>query len=265
MTSAAIPKIELSGLTKAFGDNHALQGAALRVEAGASTVLIGPSGSGKTVLMKCVLGLMQPDGGQVLVDGVDTAGLKGGDRTEFIRRFGMLFQRGGLFDSLPVWENVAFRLLQEHNISRPKARDTAIEKLASVGSVGLDAAVGDLFPVEISGGMQKRVGLARAIATDPEILLLDEPTAGLDPIMTNVISRLINDAVKNLGATALCITSDMAGARAVAQSIAMIHEGRIVWQGPTASADDSGNPYVDQFIHSRADGPIRMRLAADAR
>lgn len=262
MTSSATPKIELSAVSLAFGSNHALRGVDMRVEAGTSTVLIGPSGSGKTVLMKCVLGLMRPNGGKVLIDGIDTVALKSGARTEFLHRFGMLFQRGGLFDSLPVWENVAFRLLQEKDMSRARARDIAIEKLASVG---LDAAVGDLLPVEISGGMQKRVGLARAIATDPEILLLDEPTAGLDPIMTNVISGLINRAVKNLGATALCITSDMDGARAIAHSIAMIHEGRIVWQGPAADADDSGNPYVDQFIHSRADGPIRMRLAADAR
>ena len=262
MSASSTPKIELSGVAKAFGDIAALRGVDLKVEAGTSAVLIGPSGSGKTVAMKCVLGLMRPDAGRVLIDGVDTVALKGRARTGFIRRFGMLFQRGGLFDSLPVWENVAFRLLQEHDVTRARARDIAMEKLASVG---LDAAVGDLYPVELSGGMQKRVGLARAIATDPEILLLDEPTAGLDPIMTNVISGLINRVVKTLGATALSITSDMAGARAIATSIAMIHEGRIVWQGPAAEADDSGNPYLDQFIHSRAEGPITMRLGADAR
>jgi phospholipid/cholesterol/gamma-HCH transport system ATP-binding protein len=258
MTLPAMPKIELSSLTMAFGGNQALRGIDMRVEAGKSTVLIGPSGAGKTVLMKCVLGLLRPDAGKVLIDGVDTTLLSGAAQTEFLHRFGMLFQRGGLFDSLPVWENIAFRLLYEKGMSRTRARDIAIEKLASVG---LAEATGDLLPGEISGGMQKRVGLARAIATDPEILLLDEPTAGLDPVMTNVISGLINRMVKNLGATALCVTSDMDGARAIAHSIAMIHDGCILWQGPAANADNSGNAYVDQFIHSRADGPIRMRLA----
>jgi len=257
MSSSAPPKIALAGIVVSFGDNRVLRGVDLSVAAGTSTVLIGPSGSGKTVLMKSILGLVRPDAGSVHIDGIDSAGLKGEERLAWIDRFGMLFQRGGLFDSLPVWENVAFRLLQDRRMDRHRARDIALRKLESVG---LEASVGDLLPVELSGGMQKRVGLARAIATDPEILLLDEPTAGLDPIMSNVINKLIVKLVEGLGATALSITSDMKGAREISDRIAMLHEGRIIWQGPTATVDASGNPSVDQFIHSRAQGPIEMVL-----
>jgi phospholipid/cholesterol/gamma-HCH transport system ATP-binding protein len=255
MNPSAPPKIALSGIRKSFGDNRVLRGVDLAVAAGTSTVLIGPSGSGKTVLMKCVLGLVRPDAGGVRIDGVETAGIKGDARMALIDRFGMLFQRGGLFDSLPVWENVAFRLLQDKSVDRRQARDIALEKLESVG---LERSVGDLLPVELSGGMQKRVGLARAIATDPEILLLDEPTAGLDPIMSNVIDELIVELVRKLGATALSITSNMKGARRISDNVAMLHEGRIIWHGPTGSVDASDNPYLDQFIHSRAEGPIDM-------
>jgi phospholipid/cholesterol/gamma-HCH transport system ATP-binding protein len=255
MNPSAPPKIALSGIRRSFGDNRVLRGVDLAVAAGTSTVLIGPSGSGKTVLMKCVLGLVRPDAGGVRIDGVETAGIKGDARMALIDRFGMLFQRGGLFDSLPVWENVAFRLLQDKSVDRRQARDIALEKLESVG---LERSVGDLLPVELSGGMQKRVGLARAIATDPEILLLDEPTAGLDPIMSNVIDELIVELVRKLGATALSITSNMKGARRISDNVAMLHEGRIIWHGPTESVDASDNPYLDQFIHSRAEGPIDM-------
>ncbi len=257
MNPTVPPKIALAGIAKSFGDNRALRGVDLSVAAGTSTVLIGPSGSGKTVLMKSILGLIRPDAGSVRIDGVETVALKGDARMALIGRFGMLFQRGGLFDSLPVWENIAFRLLQDKSMDRKQARDIALGKLVSVG---LEASVGDLLPVELSGGMQKRVGLARAIATDPEILLLDEPTAGLDPIMSNVINDLIVKLVEELGATALSITSDMAGARRISDNIVMLHEGRAIWHGPTATVDDSGNPHVDQFIHSRAEGPIEMIL-----
>ena len=248
------PKIALTGIVKSFGSNRVLRGVDLTVAPGTSTVLIGPSGSGKTVLMKSILGLVRPDTGSVRVDGVETAAFKGDARMALIGRFGMLFQRGGLFD-------IAFRLLQDKSMDRQQARDIAMGKLVSVG---LETSVGDLLPVELSGGMQKRVGLARAIATDPEILLLDEPTAGLDPIMSNVINDLIIKLVEELGATALSITSDMAGARRISDNIVMLHEGRAIWHGPTATVADSGNPYVDQFIHSRAEGPIEMILGSVA-
>lgn len=251
------PKIQVTGLTKNFGTNHVLQGVDLTVHSGESLVLIGTSGSGKSLLLKCILGLQTPDSGSVLVDGVETVGYRGGDRMHFIDRFGVLFQYSGLFDSLTVGQNVAFKLLQEGKLSQKAAREKAAE---TVRSVGLAPEVVDLFPHELSGGMQKRVGIARAIITEPEFLFLDEPTAGLDPIMTNVIGQLITECVRKLGATAVSITSDMTGARQIADRIAMLHDGKIIWTGAEAQAEESGNPYVDQLIHSRAHGPIEMRV-----
>ena len=257
MSDQASAKIQLRDVAKRFGDHGVLKGVDLGIGSGRSVVLIGPSGSGKTTVMKCVLGLTRPDSGSILVDGGETARLSGQRRTDLICRFGMLFQKGGLFDSMTVWENVAFRLLQERRMDVGAARELAVTKLADVG---LDADVADLYPPDLSGGMQKRVGIARAVAADPEILLLDEPTAGLDPIMTNVITKLILQIVRDLGATAFSITSDMTGARALADSIAMLYDGRVIWHGATAEVDSSGNEHVDQFIHSRAKGPIEMRL-----
>jgi phospholipid/cholesterol/gamma-HCH transport system ATP-binding protein len=249
------PKIELQGVTKSFGDNHVLKGVDLRVGAGESLVLIGPSASGKTLILKLIMGLMLPDSGRILIDGVDVARLIGKEREPYIRRMGMLFQQSALFDSQTVWENVAFRLLQDKGLTRAQAKAIALDTLASVG---MTQEVADLLPAEISGGMQKRVGFARAIANRPEIVLLDEPTAGLDPIMTNIINDLILDNVRDLGATAVSVTSDLGGARKTATSIAMIYDGRIAWQGPAGQLDDSGNPYVDQFVHHRIDGPIEL-------
>ncbi len=256
MTDA--PFIEVSGLTKRFGEKHVLEGVEFSVSQGESLVLIGTSGSGKTLLLKCILGLIQPDAGLVRVGGDDTSRLRGDARNAFIARTGMLFQRSGLFDSLPSWENIAFRLLQT-GVDRDTARDIAIDKLVSVG---LDPHVADLSPAELSGGMQKRVGIARAICTDPELLLLDEPTAGLDPIMSNVINDLILDLVRDLGCTAISVNSDMAGAQRLGDRIAMLHDGKIIWDGPSSNVNDSGNAYVDQFIHSRAEGPIDMPVEA---
>ncbi len=254
-----LPKIKLAGLSKRFGDKVALDGIDLEIAAGESLVLIGGSGAGKSLLLKCILGLVRPDAGSVQVDGVETVGLAGTERMRFLDRFGVLFQQSALFDSLPVWENVAFKLIQDRRVSRARGRDIAIEKLAHVG---MQPEVADLFPAELSGGMQKRVGLARAIAADPEILFLDEPTAGLDPIMSNVINELVVSNVKELGATAVSIDSDMVGARAISDRVAMLHDGRLVWAGPTEQADDSGNDYVDQFIHKRTEGPIAMPVRA---
>ncbi|HVV27266.1 MAG TPA: ATP-binding cassette domain-containing protein [Rhizomicrobium sp.] len=253
------PKIQLIGVKKRFGPKVVLDGVDLSIDKGSSLVVIGGSGTGKSVMIKSVLGIIRPDEGTILVDGEDVTRVSGAARDRVMKKFGMLFQGAALFDSLPVWENVAFGLIQGHGVPRRKARDIAIEKLAKVG---LTADVGDLYPVELSGGMQKRVGLARAIAADPEIIFFDEPTTGLDPIMADVINDLIVSTVKDVGATTLSITHDMASARKISHRIAMLYGGRIIWQGPTDQIDHSGNEYVDQFIHGRAEGPIKMAVKA---
>lgn len=250
--------IELSGVTKSFGPKTVLDGVTLSVPKGHSLVVIGGSGTGKSVMLKCILGLIQPDGGSIRIGGEETARLKGKDRDRLMTRFGMLFQGGALFDSIPVWENVAFGLIQgPQKMARKPARDIAMMKL---GQVGLGPEIGELKPAELSGGMQKRVALARAIAADPEIIFFDEPTTGLDPIMADVINDLIVDCVKRLGATTISITHDMASARKIADDIAMIYKGRILWQGPAKKIDKSGNAHVEQFIHGRAQGPIQMEV-----
>ena len=243
--------IQLENLQKSFGPHKVLAGVDLTVPQGRSMVIIGGSGSGKSVLLKCILGLETPDGGRILVDGQDATK---GDRDAFLARFGMLFQGAALFDSLPVWQNVAFRLLRGA-LKRPKAeaREIAIEKLRRVG---LSPDVADKFPAELSGGMQKRVGLARAIAAEPQIIFFDEPTTGLDPIMAGVIDDLIREITAEMGATALTITHDMGSVRAIADEVAMLHGGKIRWTGPVAELDASGDPYVEQFITGSATGPI---------
>lgn len=247
--------IRLSNVRKAFGPKKVLNGVSLSVAKGRSLVVIGGSGTGKSVMLKCILGILTPDGGEISVGGSSAVGLTGKDRDAFLSRFGMLFQGAALFDSLPVWENVAFGLIQGRHMDRRKAEEIAVTKLAQVG---LGPEVGRLYPAELSGGMQKRVGLARAIAADPEVIFFDEPTTGLDPIMADVINNLIVDCVKRLGATTISITHDMTSARKIADDIAMIHRGEIIWHGSAKSIDRSGNPYVDQFIHGRAEGPIQM-------
>jgi len=243
--------ITLENVHKTFGSNAVLRGVNLHVSKGSSMVVIGGSGTGKSVLIKSVLGLVTPDEGTITVDGqnITTA-----DRDAFLARFGMLFQGAALFDSLPVWQNVAFRLLRG-SLKRPKAeaRDIAIDKLRRVG---LTADVADRLPAELSGGMQKRVGLARAIAANPEIIFFDEPTTGLDPIMSGVINDLIREIVTEMGATAITITHDMTSVRAIADDIAMLHAGKIRWTGPVTQMDASDDPYLDQFINGRATGPI---------
>ena len=255
----AVAEIVLKDVHKAFGRKKVLQGIDLTIGKGESVVVIGGSGTGKSVLLKCILGLIHPDRGSILIDGEETVGLTGSERDRHMAKFGMLFQGAALFDSIPVWQNVAFGLIQGRGMKRVEAKRVAIETLAKVG---LGPEVGDLNPAELSGGMQKRVGLARAIAAQPEILFFDEPTTGLDPIMGDVINDLIIDRVRDMGATALSITHDMASARKIADRIAMLHQGKIIWQGPVSTIDNSGNPYVDQFIHGRADGPIRMEVRA---
>ncbi len=243
--------IELRDVHKAFGQNRVLRGVNLTIAQGESMVIIGGSGTGKSVALKCILGLIAPDSGTILLDGEDVARAA---RDAFLARFGMLFQGGALFDSLPVWQNVAFRLLRG-SLKKPRdeAHAIAVEKLRRVG---LKPEVAELFPAELSGGMQKRVGLARAIAAEPEIIFFDEPTTGLDPIMAGVINQLIREIVVEMGVTAMTITHDMSSVRAIADKVAMLHDGVIQWTGPVARLDDSGDPYLDQFVRGVAEGPI---------
>lgn len=258
MTEGA-PKISIRGLRKSFGAKAVLRGLDLDINEGASLVVIGGSGTGKSVLLKCILGLIQPDAGEILIDGANILRMSSFERARRTREIGMLFQGSALFDSLSVWENVAFRLTFGERKSAKVARDTAMRCLSEVG---LSAEVGAMNPSELSGGMQKRVALARAIAADPKILFFDEPTTGLDPITADVINRLIVERVKALGATAISITHDMGSARKIADDIAMIYRGEIIWRGPAGDIGHSGNPFVDQFVHGRAEGPIKMSLRA---
>jgi phospholipid/cholesterol/gamma-HCH transport system ATP-binding protein len=254
-----MPKISVRGLRKSFDRNLVLDSLDIDCATGESLVIIGGSGTGKSVLVKCILGLLQPEAGSIRIDGIETSGLRRTAREALMQKFGMLFQGSALFDSLRVWENVAFGLIQGRGMERKEAKSIALTKLAAVG---LGPEVGELRPAELSGGMQKRVALARAIAAEPEIIFFDEPTTGLDPIMGDVINDLIVKSVREVGATAVSITHDMVSARKIADRIAMLHGGRIVWTGSATEIDRSGNPYVDQFINGRADGPIQMQIRA---
>ena len=255
----AEPKISVRGVRKSFGRKQVLDGVDIDCRSGESLVVIGGSGTGKSVLVKCILGLLHPDEGSIHIDGTETVGLQRVARERLLQKFGMLFQGSALFDSLTVWENVAFGLVQGRGMEPSKAKEIALAKLASVG---LGTEVSLLRTAELSGGMQKRVGLARAIAAEPEIVFFDEPTTGLDPIMADVINDLIVKCVREVGTTAVSITHDMVSARKIADRIAMLHQGHIVWHGPTDEVDHSGNPFVDQFINGRADGPIKMQVRA---
>ena len=255
--SEGVPRIRIRGLRKAFGAKQVLAGVDLDVWPGTSMVVIGGSGTGKSVLLRCILGLIQPDAGAIELDGQDVLRMPRQQAEAARARIGMLFQAAALFDSLPVWENVAFGLLAKGAMDRAAARRRADEVL---GQVGLAPSVGDLSPAELSGGMQKRVGLARAIAATPDILFFDEPTTGLDPIMGAVIDGLIVECVRGMGSTALAITHDMASATRIGDRAAMLHGGRIVWEGAAAELLRSGNPLVDQFTHGRREGPIAMEL-----
>ena len=251
------PILSLKNVEKRFGKNHVLRGVTLDVAPGESLVVIGGSGSGKSVMLKNALGLMTPDSGQILFNGEDVTQSRGKTRARMRERVGMLFQSGALFDSLTVWENVAFRLVNSGIVSRAKAKDRAIETLSKV-RLGSDVA--DLYPAEISGGMQKRVSLARSIISKPDLIFFDEPTTGLDPITADAINDLIIEQVRGLGAATVTITHDMASARKIADDVAMLFEGKIIWRGKASEVDNSGNAYVDQFVHGRADGPIQPAL-----
>lgn len=253
------PKIQLKGVTKAFGAKKVLTGVDLDIARGESVVIIGGSGTGKSVSLKCILGLLTPDAGSIKIDGREVTGLSTSERDKVNHQVGMLFQGGALFDSLPVWENVAFGLLSRKQCGREEAREIAVKKLALVG---LKPQIADTSPADLSIGMQKRVGLARAIATDPEIIFFDEPTTGLDPIMADMINELIVHVNREVGATALSISHDMESAAKIGDRIAMLYQGKIVWAGDPDDVNAADNPVVDQFIHGRVDGPIKMQVRA---
>ena len=261
-TSPPQPKIEMQNVAKAFGDNQVLRDVSLSVAAKESLAIIGTSGCGKSVTLKCLLGLLRADSGSIRVDGQELIHATRADLESMRRRFGMTFQFGALFDSLPIWENVTFRLRQRQHLSKTESRDIAAE---TITQLGLAAHVIDQYPAELSGGMQKRVALARAIADKPEVLLFDEPTSGLDPITGGVIDRLIIDSVRRLGATAITISHDMASVRRIADKVAMVHNGTIIWCGPASEMDDTGIAEVDQFVHGHADGPLTRATKAEAR
>ena len=261
-STTTVPKIEMRDVVKSFGSKHVLKGIDLAVNAEESLALIGTSGCGKSITLKCLLGLITADGGSIKVDGTEILGTDRKTLEGMRRRFGMTFQFGALFDSLPIWENVTFRLRQQQKMNRADARDLAVD---TITQLGLSPQVTDQYPAELSGGMQKRVALARAIADKPEILLFDEPTSGLDPITGGVIDRLIIDAVKRLGATAMTISHDMASVRRIADKVAMIHNGVIIWCGSVEKMDDTGVPEVDQFVHGRAEGPLTTAAKEEAR
>ena len=248
-------KLVIKDLKKNFGSKQVLNGIDLQANKGESIVILGGSGSGKSVLIKIIASLLTPSSGSVKIDDMEVANISARDRDKLMEKFGFLFQGGALFDSIPIWENVAFRLIHQKKLDKKKARAIAIEKLKAVG---LSEKVADLYPAELSGGMQKRASLARAIAADPEIIFFDEPTTGLDPIMADVINDLIISNSKQLGATTITITHDMASARKIADKIAMLYEGKIIWFGDVKDMDSSDNPYLDQFIHGRAEGPINF-------
>jgi phospholipid/cholesterol/gamma-HCH transport system ATP-binding protein len=248
-----IPKIELKDVKKRFGSKIVLDGISLKVEKGESLVIIGGSGTGKSVLLKCILGLIRPDSGTILIDGEDVTHISSKKRDALMHKFGMLFQGGALFDSLTVWENITFAVRPQQHLTKEQAHALAIEKLLAVG---LSKEVADQMPAELSGGMQKRVALARAICANPEIIFFDEPTTGLDPIMADVINDLIIECTQKLGLTTLSITHDMASASKIANHVAMLYEGKIIWQGRAQEIYHSKNAYVDQFVHGRAHGPI---------
>lgn len=251
------PRIVISNLHKAFGTKIVLDGVDLEVAKGESLVVIGGSGTGKSVLIKCIQGLITPDDGSIKINGKESVGIDKKEAEALYSKMGMLFQGGALFDSLSVWENVSFGLIENQKMPRKQAKKQAIKYLKQVG---LSADVADLSPSELSGGMQKRVGLARAIATQPEIIFFDEPTTGLDPIMADVINDLIISSVKNIGASALTITHDMASARKIADRIAMLYKGKIIWQGTVEELDKTDNPYVLQFVNGSSQGPIKVEI-----
>jgi phospholipid/cholesterol/gamma-HCH transport system ATP-binding protein len=233
--------ISVKNLHKSFGDNHVLRGISLDLGEQESLGIIGGSGTGKSILIKCILGLIEPDSGEILINGENMVGARSAKRQQLIQSFGMLFQGGALFDSLPVWHNIAFGLIHGQRMDKTKARKIAMEKLEAVD---LDPKVADIFPAELSGGMQKRVALARAIATNPKVIFFDEPTTGLDPIVSGTINDLIRRCVKDIGASAISITHDMHSLRIIADRVGLLFQGDLIWTGTIPEMDKTKNAYV---------------------
>jgi len=246
--------IKLVDLYKTFAANKVLQGLGLEVEKGESRVIIGGSGSGKSVILKHIIGILKPDKGDVFIEGVNITTLQENELYEVRKKFGMLFQMAALFDSMNVWENVGFALMRQKNMKLKDVKEIAIEKLKMVGLVGVE----NLSPAELSGGMKKRVGLARAIAHEPEILLYDEPTTGLDPITADAINDLIVEMRERLSVTSVAITHDMNSAYKIADRISMLYEGKIIQTGSPSEIKNTENPVVRQFITGSAVGPIKI-------
>ncbi|WP_032112455.1 ABC transporter ATP-binding protein [Candidatus Paracaedibacter symbiosus] len=250
-----IPKIQVRGLSKSFGSKIVLDHIDLDLMPGESFCLIGGSGTGKSVLIKCILGLLQPDSGHILINGIDINTLNRRDRQAMLAKFGMLFQGGALFDSLPVWQNISFGLMHQKKVGRKEAKEIAIELLSEVN---LDAAIADVYPAELSGGMQKRVSLARAIACKPDVIFFDEPTTGLDPIVSGSINNLIIKCVRHLGASAITITHDLNSLRCIADRVGLLFQGKMIWVGTLDELETTDNPYVVQFINGNAEGPFTL-------
>ena len=254
-----VPKINMTNVTKSFGSDPVLNGFSLLINEGESLCLIGTSGSGKSVALKCLIGLLSPDGGSIKIDGLETIGQNKTQHEDLLKRFGMTFQFGALFDSLPIWENVTFRLRQKEKLTKRESKEIAKDIITQLG---LSPQVIELFPAELSGGMQKRVAIARAIADKPEILLFDEPTSGLDPITSGVINDLILNSVNRLGATTLTISHDMASVRQIADTVAMLHRGKIIWCGSIRDINHTGIAEVDQFVNGKPYGPLSSNNTA---
>lgn len=246
--------IELIDIHKSFGANHVLKGVNLKINKGESVVVIGGSGSGKSVLLKHIIGLLRPDKGTVMVDGFELSRLDEKDLNEVRKKFGMLFQSSALFDSMKVWENVGFGLRRHTRLTQSEIKEIAVQKLKMVGLVGVE----DVMPSELSGGMRKRVGLARAIAMEPEILLYDEPTTGLDPIMADAINDLIIEMREKLNVTSIAITHDMKSSYKIADRIAMLYNGVIMGMGSSDDIKNTSDPVIKQFITGSASGPITL-------
>lgn len=246
-------KIRVRGLKKSFGDKVVLDGIDLELYAGESLVIIGGSGTGKSVLIKCLLGLIQPDAGSIQIDGQEIVGLSYTAQQKALDKCGMLFQGGALFDSMTVWENVAFALTHGHHMDEAAAKEIAMEKLQAVN---LDENTATIYPAELSGGMQKRVALARAIAANPEVIFFDEPTTGLDPIVSGTINQLIIDSVRRIGASALTITHDMGSLRKIADRVGLLFQGKLIWTGTVKEMDSTDNPYIVQFTQGLPTGPF---------
>jgi len=246
--------IQCIDLHKSFGSNKIHKGIDLDIIKGAITYIIGPSGTGKSVLLKQISGLIPPTSGKVLVDGQDLTQLKRNELVSMRKKFGILFQNAALFDSMTVAQNVAFPLVEHTNLSKDEISKIVTEKLRLVGLRDVE----EKMPSELSGGMRKRVGLARAIALEPDIILYDEPTTGLDPIMCDVVDELIHDTQKKLGITSIVISHDIESTLKIADYIAMIYDGKVVLYGTPDEFKNSDNPYVKQFFSASKEGPIKV-------